>query len=62
MTGAQPAVWEECFILPRPKDCSFAIPPQHLYSIHLAEQPEDSTMQLADHIKVRYLGQWLSPL
>ncbi|OBS57977.1 hypothetical protein A6R68_10911 [Neotoma lepida] len=24
---------------------------QHLYSIHLAEQPEDSTMQLADHIK-----------
>ncbi|KAK7803744.1 hypothetical protein U0070_003092 [Myodes glareolus] len=25
---------------------------QHLYSIHLAEQPEDSTMQLADHIKV----------
>nr|XP_027799578.1 dynactin subunit 1 isoform X5 [Marmota flaviventris] len=25
---------------------------QHLYSIHLAEQPEESTMQLADHIKV----------
>uniref|UniRef100_A0A8C6QZC1 Dynactin subunit 1 n=1 Tax=Nannospalax galili TaxID=1026970 RepID=A0A8C6QZC1_NANGA len=25
---------------------------QHLYSIHLSEQPEDSTMQLADHIKV----------
>uniref|UniRef100_A0A2K5TMW4 Dynactin subunit 1 n=1 Tax=Macaca fascicularis TaxID=9541 RepID=A0A2K5TMW4_MACFA len=24
---------------------------QHLYSIHLAEQPEDCTMQLADHIK-----------
>ncbi|XP_040127214.1 dynactin subunit 1 isoform X12 [Ictidomys tridecemlineatus] len=24
---------------------------QHLYSIHLAEQPEESTMQLADHIK-----------
>nr|XP_031540947.1 dynactin subunit 1 [Vicugna pacos] len=24
---------------------------QHLYSIHLADQPEDSTMQLADHIK-----------
>ncbi|KAB0342076.1 hypothetical protein FD754_019002 [Muntiacus muntjak] len=24
---------------------------QPLYSIHLAEQPEDSTMQLADHIK-----------
>ncbi|XP_029415283.1 dynactin subunit 1 isoform X9 [Nannospalax galili] len=24
---------------------------QHLYSIHLSEQPEDSTMQLADHIK-----------
>ncbi|XP_049640290.1 dynactin subunit 1 isoform X3 [Suncus etruscus] len=24
---------------------------QHLFSIHLAEQPEDSTMQLADHIK-----------
>jgi len=35
---------------------------QHLYSIHLAEQPEDSTMQLADHIKVRCLGQCLSPL
>lgn len=27
-------------------------PPQHLYSIHLAEQPEDCTMQLADHIRV----------
>lgn len=26
---------------------------QHLYSIHLAEQPEDCTMQLADHIKVK---------
>ncbi|KAG8546278.1 hypothetical protein GDO81_019336 [Engystomops pustulosus] len=25
---------------------------QHLYSIHLAEQPEDCTMQLSDHIKV----------
>uniref|UniRef100_A0A673IYJ7 Dynactin subunit 1 n=1 Tax=Sinocyclocheilus rhinocerous TaxID=307959 RepID=A0A673IYJ7_9TELE len=24
---------------------------QHLYSIHLAEQPEDCTVQLADHIK-----------
>ncbi|XP_072793602.1 dynactin subunit 1-like isoform X3 [Vicugna pacos] len=24
---------------------------QHLYSVHLADQPEDSTMQLADHIK-----------
>ncbi|XP_031435917.1 dynactin subunit 1 isoform X4 [Clupea harengus] len=24
---------------------------QHLYSIHLADQPEDCTMQLADHIK-----------
>ncbi|TRY59963.1 hypothetical protein DNTS_012426, partial [Danionella cerebrum] len=24
---------------------------QHLYSIHLAEQPEDCTMQLADHIR-----------
>ncbi|XP_026954933.1 dynactin subunit 1 isoform X2 [Sagmatias obliquidens] len=24
---------------------------QHLYSIHLSEQPEDSTIQLADHIK-----------
>ncbi|MGH0160179.1 UNVERIFIED_CONTAM: hypothetical protein FKN15_060761 [Acipenser sinensis] len=24
---------------------------QHLYSIHLTEQPEDCTMQLADHIK-----------
>ncbi|XP_040849602.1 dynactin subunit 1 isoform X3 [Ochotona curzoniae] len=24
---------------------------QHLYSIHLAEQPEDCTLQLADHIK-----------
>nr|XP_033809739.1 dynactin subunit 1-like isoform X2 [Geotrypetes seraphini]XP_033809751.1 dynactin subunit 1-like isoform X2 [Geotrypetes seraphini] len=24
---------------------------QHLYSIHLAEQPEDCTMQLSDHIK-----------
>lgn len=42
--------------------CLFAIPPQHLYSIHLSEQPEDSTIQLADHIKVRCLGQWLSPL
>lgn len=26
---------------------------QHLYSIHLAEQAEDCTMQLADHIKVK---------
>uniref|UniRef100_A0A8B9V743 Dynein associated protein domain-containing protein n=1 Tax=Anas zonorhyncha TaxID=75864 RepID=A0A8B9V743_9AVES len=28
-----------------------AVFPQHLYSIHLAEQAEDCTMQLADHIK-----------
>lgn len=26
--------------------------PQHLYSIHLADQAEDCTLQLADHIKV----------
>lgn len=26
---------------------------QHLYSIHLADQAEDCTMQLADHIKVK---------
>lgn len=25
---------------------------QHLYSIHLADQNEDCTMQLADHIRV----------
>lgn len=25
---------------------------QHLYSIHLAEQPEDCTLQLADHVRV----------
>lgn len=25
---------------------------QHLYSIHLQEQPEDCTIQLADHIRV----------
>lgn len=37
--------------------CFFVIS-QHLYSIHLAEQPEDSTMQLADHIKVKCLGWW----
>lgn len=30
-----------------------AVFPQHLYSIHLAEQAEDCTMQLADHIKVK---------
>lgn len=62
MTGAQVAVWEEFSILPASKGCLSVISPQHLYSIHLAEQPEDSTMQLADHIKVRCLGQWLSPL
>ena len=26
--------------------------PQHLYSIHLADQDEECTMQLADHIRV----------
>lgn len=26
--------------------------PQHLYSIHLADQNEECTMQLADHIRV----------
>lgn len=31
-----------------------AVFPQHLYSIHLAEQAEDCTMQLADHIKVKW--------
>ncbi|EPY87368.1 dynactin 1 isoform 2 isoform 3-like protein [Camelus ferus] len=31
--------------------CLFVIRFQHLYSVHLADQPEDSTMQLADHIK-----------
>lgn len=25
---------------------------QHLYSVHLADQNEDCTMQLADHIRV----------
>lgn len=33
--------------------CNVVICQQHLYSIHLADQPEDCTMQLADHIKVR---------
>lgn len=61
-TGAQTAIGEESFIPPRPKGFCFFVIPQHLYSIHLAEQPEDSTMQLADHIKVKCLGQWLSPL
>lgn len=28
------------------------VPLQHLYSIHLADQNEDCTMQLADHIRV----------
>lgn len=55
------AVWGEFSILPRSESGLFVISPQHLYSIHLAEQPEDSTMQLADHIKVRCLGQCLSP-
>lgn len=44
---------------PRPDAvCPFVLlpPSQHLFSIHLAEQPEDSTMQLADHIKVWFLG------
>jgi len=51
MTGAQIVVWREFSILPRSKGCPSVTSPQHLYSIHLAEQPEDSTMQLADHIK-----------
>lgn len=29
---------------------------QHLYSIHLADQSEDCTMQLADHIRVSYFS------
>lgn len=41
--------------------CFFVFSPQHLYSIHLAEQPEDSTMQLADHIKVK-CGAQVEPL
>ncbi|CAL8297818.1 unnamed protein product [Arctogadus glacialis] len=33
---------------------------QHLYSIHLADQSEDCSVQLADHIKL--CGPWLWPL
>lgn len=62
MTGAHTAIGEEFSNLPGTIGCLFLVIPQHLYSIHLAEQPEDSTMQLADHIKVKCLGQWLSPM
>lgn len=36
--------------------------PQHLYSIHLADQAEDCTLQLADHIKVSGDNPSLLPL
>lgn len=36
--------------------------PQHLYSIHLADQAEDCTLQLADHIKVSGDSPSLIPL
>lgn len=55
MTTTHAIIWEELSPLPQAKGYFFVIPPQHLYSIHLAEQPEDCTMQLADHIKVKCL-------